>query len=131
MDTTASDKANEYRPYRLPDGSIAVPYPPGMTEEIRQARIRQYWEDKKLADETAENTKFNKTIKCEDLAGQTAKNRASNKNIKWSDLLEQVEDRREEGRSGAAGKLAVSDTITLIETGNSNLPPAHEDLIAL
>ncbi|KAH6848053.1 hypothetical protein B0I37DRAFT_156450 [Chaetomium sp. MPI-CAGE-AT-0009] len=82
--------------------------PSGMTEEIRQAGIRQYWEDKKLADETAKNTKYNKNIKCEDLqvAGQTAKNGTSNKKVKWSDLLEQVRFvGREEGAVLPANSL--------------------------
>ncbi|KAI8629307.1 hypothetical protein F5Y19DRAFT_77660 [Xylariaceae sp. FL1651] len=43
-------------------GSKAVAPPPGMTEEARQERNKQYWKDKKLADQTRRNTKLNKGI---------------------------------------------------------------------
>ncbi|RYP00961.1 hypothetical protein DL763_000382 [Monosporascus cannonballus] len=68
MDTTTSDQANKGQASRLSNGRKAVPIPPGMTEAARQARNRQYWEDKNLADQTAKNTEFNKNIKRSDLS---------------------------------------------------------------
>ncbi|KAK0613161.1 hypothetical protein B0T17DRAFT_543041, partial [Bombardia bombarda] len=68
MDTTISDQANNGQascPSRKRKG---VPMPPGMTEELRQANIRQYWKEKKLADETAKNTELNKNITISDQA---------------------------------------------------------------
>lgn len=62
MDTTTSDQANNSQASQ--SRRKGVPIPPGMTEAARQARNRQYWEDKNLADETAKNTEFNKNIKC-------------------------------------------------------------------
>jgi hypothetical protein len=54
--------------YRLPGGRIAVRLPPWVTfeeaEAARQARVKEYWEERKLAEETARNTEFNKNIKC-------------------------------------------------------------------
>ncbi|KAJ2894545.1 uncharacterized protein MKZ38_007450 [Zalerion maritima] len=62
MDTTTSGQANNGQASRPSSRGRGVPMPPGMTEEIRRANIRQYWEDKKLFDETIKNTKFNKNI---------------------------------------------------------------------
>ncbi|GAB1312046.1 hypothetical protein MFIFM68171_02256 [Madurella fahalii] len=84
----ACDQANKGQALRLPSGSPGVRIPPGMTEEawlaMRQANIRQYWEEKKLADETAKNTELNKNISISD---QTRRTTAFNKTVKWADLF--------------------------------------------
>ncbi|KAI0813904.1 hypothetical protein GGR55DRAFT_676038 [Xylaria sp. FL0064] len=67
MDTNTRNQANNGQASRPPSGRKAVPVPPGMTEAARQARNRQYWEDKNLADQTAKNTEFNKNIKWSEL----------------------------------------------------------------
>jgi hypothetical protein len=66
--TTTSDQASNVQAFLASRKWIAVPMPPGMTEEIRQANIRQYLEERKLADETAKNTEFNKKITISDQA---------------------------------------------------------------
>jgi hypothetical protein len=57
-----SDKPNNDQTSPPLVKGIGVPFPPGMTLEIRQANIKAYWESKRLADETARNTEFNKNI---------------------------------------------------------------------
>lgn len=59
--TTISDHANN-RQASSPLRGWIIPYTP-MEWEAREARLKQYWEDKELADLTARNTKFNKNIK--------------------------------------------------------------------
>jgi hypothetical protein len=62
--STTSDQADNSEASRPLKKWIAVPMPPGMTEE-------QYWERKKLAAvaaETAKNTEFNKNITISDQA---------------------------------------------------------------
>ncbi|AEO56286.1 hypothetical protein MYCTH_2301032 [Thermothelomyces thermophilus ATCC 42464] len=87
-DTATSDQANQDQASRLPSGRQGVRIPPGMTVEtwlaIRRANLKQYWEEKKLADETAKNTELNKNITISD---QTYRNTRFNKNVKWADVF--------------------------------------------
>lgn len=71
--STTSDQAGNGQTSRPLRKGIAVPMPPGMSEELRQANIKQYWEQKKLAEETAKNTEFNKNI----TSGQASYNQPS------------------------------------------------------
>jgi hypothetical protein len=41
---------------------MAVPVPPGMTEEIRQERLKEYFAEQKLAEETRKNTSANRNM---------------------------------------------------------------------
>jgi hypothetical protein len=76
--TTTSDQANNIQALHPLKKWIAVPMPPGMTEEIRQARIKRYWRDKKLAEETAKNTELNKNITISDQANHRSASPPSN-----------------------------------------------------
>lgn len=62
FDKYTRDYPKDAVPFYLPEKCVSVPIPPGMTLELREANLRQYWEDKKLADETAKNIKLNKNI---------------------------------------------------------------------
>lgn len=81
--TATSGQANNGQASRFSNAGKGVRIPPGMTEEtwlaIRQAKIRQYWEEKKLADETAKNTELNKNIP---IGNQTYRSTELNKNVK-------------------------------------------------
>ncbi|KAK3940112.1 hypothetical protein QBC46DRAFT_288939 [Diplogelasinospora grovesii] len=66
--TTTSDQANNGQASPSSRRRKGVPMPPGMTLEIREANISQYWEDRKRYEETAKNTEFNKNVAISDQA---------------------------------------------------------------
>ncbi|KAK4034928.1 hypothetical protein C8A01DRAFT_18354 [Parachaetomium inaequale] len=92
--TTASEQASNGQTSRPPRNVKWVAVPPGMTEELRQAKNRQYWEDRKLADETAKITEFNKNITISDQTSHNQAVRPSSRRKKVSMFSSVVEEAR-------------------------------------